>query len=209
MNDSIKRDFSGLRFGRLLVVSFSHKDTRRKSYWNVVCDCGNVKVVAGYNLGTKINSCGCLQRESRLTHSTTHGMRNTRAYAVWNSMRQRCNNKNSMFFSYYGARGIYVCERWIDSFENFIEDMGFPPDGMSIDRIDNSGPYCKENCRWSSSKSQARNRRSSRIIAYNGTSKTLSEWAECIGIGTGTLHTRLNRLGWTVEKALTTPIRTK
>lgn len=201
----IKRDFTGLRFGRLVVISFSHKDKRRKSYWNVKCDCGNTKIVAGFNLGTNINSCGCLQKESRIFCSTTHGKRKTKTYSIWNSMKQRCNNEKSLFFAHYGARGVFVCDRWKDSFQNFIDDMGECPSGMSIDRINNDGPYSPENCRWSSKKTQARNRRSNKVIEFNGQIKTLSEWAESLNIKLGTLHSRLNRSKWPVEKAFSTP----
>ena len=201
-----KKDMTGHRFGRLVVTSFSHQDNRRKSYWNTVCDCGNTKAVSGYNLGRTVNSCGCLQSESRATHSTTHGLRKTRTYAIWNSMKQRCNNQNSMFFPDYGARGISVCRRWENSFQNFIDDMGECPEGMSLERVNNNGDYSPENCKWATKTEQARNRRSNRIITFNGESLTLAEWAERTGVCVGTLHSRLNRDGLSIEDALTKPI---
>lgn len=200
-------DISGRRFGRLVVVGFSHRDGRGKSYWNVACDCGATKVVAGYNLGKNVNSCGCLQAEARLTQSKTHGKRKTKTYNVWAGMKQRCNNPNAPFFDRYGGRGIKVCERWNSSFANFIDDMGECPDGMTIERIDNNLGYSKSNCKWASKKEQARNRCSNKKIEVDGEVKTLSEWAEKYGINVGTVHSRVCRQGWEIERAIKTPAR--
>ena len=126
-------------------------------------------------------------------------------YKRWESIIRRCYNQNCKGYKFYGERGIKVCDRWLNNFENFHEDMGDCPIGMSLDRIDNNGNYCKENCRWATKKQQAQNRRSSRMITYKNETKCLKEWAEKFNIIRSTLDVRLNH-GWDIEKALLTPI---
>jgi len=137
-----------------------------------------------------------------------HATRNyiTKTYHSWAGMCARCRNKNNIMYQRYGARGITVCSRWL-SFENFLADMGEKPAGTSLDRKDNDGNYCPENCRWATRNQQNRNRRSNRLLTYDGVTKCLVEWAETIGISKRTLANRVNRGGWSVEKALTTPAR--
>lgn len=132
-----------------------------------------------------------------------HGMSKTKIYGIWRSMRSRCENPATAAYKDYGARGISVCERW-KSFENFYEDMGERPEGKSLDRIDNSKGYSPENCVWSTSKSQSRNRRGLRTATANGQTKSLGEWAEETGLSVSTLWNRL-QLGWSDEDAINTP----
>lgn len=132
-----------------------------------------------------------------------HGKRNTRVYAVWGDMKNRCLNPRAQAYRDYGGRGITVCERWM-SFANFLADMGEPPAGMELDRKNNDGPYSPDNCQWASIAEQARNRRSSRILTFNGESKCASEWARQLGISTGTMYGRLE-LGWTMQEIVTIP----
>lgn len=144
-------------------------------------------------------------RRYRHGHKDADG--GTREYHAWNAMRSRCNNPWNPNFARYGARGIRVCERWQSDFTAFLQDMGRCPSGQhSIERIDNDGDYAPENCRWATPKEQARNRRSSRLLSYRGATRTAAEWAEVIGITQGTLHARLKE-GWSVERALTQPLR--
>jgi hypothetical protein len=119
-------------------------------------------------------------------------------------MLQRCQNPKHSAFADYGGRGIKVCERW-QKVENFIADMGEPPPGMTLDRRENDGDYCPENCRWATRSEQRRNTRSNRILTFEGRSLCVVEWAEILGIKANTIHTRL-RLGWSVEKTLSTPV---
>jgi hypothetical protein len=126
---------------------------------------------------------------------------------TYRNMMQRCYNKNSGSYKYYGDRGISVCWRWHD-FENFYKDMYKTFElGLSIDRINNEGNYEPNNCRWVTNKEQCYNRRSNRILSFDGLTMTLTEWAEKIGIDRDTITARLNAYNWSVEKALTTPVR--
>ncbi len=117
----------------------------------------------------------------------------------------RCEDTHNAAYPRYGGRGIYVCERWRSSFENFLEDMGDAGEGMSIDRIDNDGPYSPENCRWATRREQANNRRNNRLITYNNETHTLNEWARIIGIERGVIFARL-KSGWTIEDSFTKPL---
>ena len=131
-------------------------------------------------------------------------MRNTRAYKSWCEMKHRCDNSNFKDFNRYGGRGINYCSRW-NSFENFYEDMGDRPEGTSIDRIDTNGNYEPSNCRWATQKTQQRNRRNNRLLKYNGKLITMAEISETTGIQPSTIRSRINRHGWSVERATTTP----
>jgi hypothetical protein len=131
----------------------------------------------------------------------THGMRHTKLYKKWASMKNRCTNANEPSYKYYGGRGIKLCPEWYD-FENFYRDMGESPAGQEIDRIDVDGDYTKSNCRWATRKVQANNRRNNHPVEYKGVSKNICEWASLLGIGYTTIIHRLNKSGWTVGQAL-------
>lgn len=134
-----------------------------------------------------------------------HGKSFSPEHNAWRAMKGRCYNKNNQRYEYYGGRGIIVCDRWINSFENFYEDMGpRPSKNHSIDRKNNNGNYEPSNCHWATAIKQLRNRNSVKIIQYNGESKCVSEWAEMLNIPRRTLHNRLFRLHWSIERALTT-----
>lgn len=139
---------------------------------------------------------------------TTHGMTNSRAYAIWHSMVNRCHQPNCKTYRAYGGRGVSVCDRWRRSFENFFSDMGNPPDGCSIDRIDNAVGYQPDNCRWATSREQQLNRRDTIRLTLGEHTKPLTVWAESLSISPITLATRIKR-GWTHERALTTPVAKK
>lgn len=200
---------TGHRFGRLLVVAYAgHRN--RVAHWSCRCDCGGEVVVAGNSLlRGATQSCGCLSSEvtaAKNRANATHRLSHTTTHRVWAGIRARCRNPKSKDFARYGGRGIKVCERW-NSFDNFLADMGICPPGHSIDRIDPNGDYCPGNCRWATHKVQQRNRREHRMLTYDGRTQCLSAWAEEMGIDTGTLHRRLGRYGWSVERALSTPVR--
>lgn len=128
-------------------------------------------------------------------------MGGTSTYNVWSGMIQRCHNDRARDFKNYGAKGIKVCERWRSDFLNFLADMGERPDGMSIDRIDNSGDYEPSNCRWATPKQQSRNKAKTMFLDHDGIRLPVAEWAEKVGLKRKILERRL-RDGWPVQKAL-------
>ncbi len=163
MHTSFK-DNTGQVFGRLKVFAYLGVNKHRSSLWACSCVCGNNTVVTGSNLQSKHTaSCGCIQREGnnyKHGHNITR-KRPSRTYTTWYNMKQRCLNPNLTNYEYYGERGISVCDRWRDSFINFLEDMGIRPENTSIDRINVEGNYEVSNCRWATPKGQANNRRMS------------------------------------------------
>lgn len=188
----------GLVFGRLRVLklSYVHSKTYRR-FWLCRCDCGALKIADGTNLRRgEIRSCGCLNRELSRKRATKHGMCKTAIYKLWYSMIRRCDSPSDDGYKNYGARGIKVSRRWLN-FENFYADMGHRPDGLSLDRIDNSKGYSKGNCRWADRKTQARNRRSNTLLTIGGRRQSIVAWAEELGVSIHTVHDRLKR-GWPV-----------
>lgn len=155
----------GQRFDRLIVIAFHDRNPQtRKLRWLCQCDCGKTKLVFGNNLRRgNTKSCGCLQKEITVDRSTKHGHTNKTAvsgtYHSWREMKSRCYNPKRKFYKHYGGRGITVCDRWLESFDNFLADMGERPNGKSIDRIDTNGNYEPNNCRWATQTQQIHNRR--------------------------------------------------
>lgn len=152
-----KIDLTGKVFGRLLVLEHAGKSVRGQSLWLCSCSCGNQKVMQYSSLVAGTQSCGCKKREPNLAN-TTHGQSNTRTYRAWTNMKARCLDVNHQAYHNYGARGITVCERWM-TFEPFLEDMGFCPEGLEIERMDNDDGYYKENCKWATRSEQQSNKR--------------------------------------------------
>lgn len=188
----------GDRYGRLVIIKEIPNKNRR--FFECFCDCGKSTVVPLNHLRDRHTvSCGCKKKEIK------HGMCDTKTYEAWAGLIQRCTNPKSLRFYNYGGRGIKVCKEWM-SFEKFYKDMGEAPIGMTIDRINNNGNYCKENCRWTTNKEQSRNKRSNRLISMNGKTQLVISWAEELGINANTIRTRLYK-GWNPIKALKEPLR--
>jgi hypothetical protein len=174
---AIYESLVGKQYGRLTVISFSHVSDR-KSYWLCRCECGNEKTAQRSNLICgSIVSCGCRVAEIKAnikqyspTCAVTHGCARTRlgkrtqAYKVWCWMKRRCNSPKSKDYKFYGGRGVTVCERW-NKFENFLADMGEPPIGLTLDRVDPYGNYEPKNCRWATWEVQYANRRGAKCQA--------------------------------------------
>lgn len=196
-------DLTGKIFGRLTVLQRAEKKGKG-AYWECICECGRKRVVAGYHLRTgHTMSCGCLRKNV----VTTHGQWNSRVYRSWNKMLQRCTNPNDDRFADYGGRGITVCDRW-RVFENFHQDMGDRPQGMSLDRIDVDGDYCLSNCRWATPMQQSNNTRTNHILTYNGESHSIAEWSRRTSIHPATISRRIG-MGWDACDVLTKPLQKK
>ncbi len=158
-------DLTNRTFGRLLVVGISHKTRDNRVYWYVRCACGSEHTILGGALREgRTRSCGCLHKEISVNRATTHGMTKTRTYRCWNDMKQRCYNSKARNYKYYGERGITVCKRWVDSFENFLADMGEMPKGLTLERVNNNDNYTPKNCKWATWKEQNNNKRARRKL---------------------------------------------
>lgn len=169
------------------IIGFSHKNKYYIKYYDVVCVCGKENKLTTQELKKNI-SCGCC---NKYEHFSTHKLSKTSEYKSWQSMKERCYNSNSPSYKYYGERGITVSESWLNSFEQFINDIGKKPNkNYTLERIDVNKGYSKENCIWASRKNQANNRRTNYYLTYNGITKTRSEWADLIGINVRTLASR-------------------
>jgi hypothetical protein len=194
-------DIGGEVFGRLTVHKVVGRNKHNQLIWSCTCECGSECEALGFLLrrGEK-QSCGCLQKEAISKLNYSHGKTRTKIYAIWRAMMQRCYNYNSHAYLRYGGRGITVCDKW-KSFECFYADMGDKPEGMSLERKDNSGNYNKDNVIWANDKAQANNRRSNVVLEYNGRKQTMQQWADESGLKIGTIWARLHR-GWTVDRAI-------
>jgi hypothetical protein len=206
-----RRDFTGQVFGRLTVLEYCDS-VHWMSRWTCRCECGAVTTVRSDHLiQQRVRSCGCLKREMTSARATTHGEsrpgQHTREYRVWAHMFRRCYDPNTKRFERYGGRGITVCERWRD-YATFRADMGPCPDGHTIERIDNDGHYEPSNARWATHAEQMRNTSRTRLLTHHGLTLCMKDWAARLGFSSyGIIASRLRR-GWSVDQALTTPVRT-
>lgn len=169
MNNAL--DLKGKRFERLTVVRLLGSNKYKNHVWECLCDCGNITHSVGTRLKRGIKkSCGCLIKDTHTKHGKTH----THEYVAWMNMKRRCCDENIRQYKDYGGRGISVCNRWLKSFNNFIEDMGEKPSSYhSIDRINNDGNYEPGNCRWATKEQQAINKR---VFSNSATGVTGVSW---------------------------------
>lgn len=199
-------DLKGMVFGRLTVLEVSKISKSSETLCLCRCVCGNVVQVKTGNLKSgRTKSCGCLRKEVSAAKLKSHGCSRSKEYDAWMSMKQRCSNPHTIGYQYYGERGIVVCSEWINDFGQFLKDMGpRPSPNHSIDRINVNGNYEPSNCRWATQIEQHSNTRRNVKLPYMGQTKTVSEWARELKIGVSTIHRRFI-LGWSVERALSTP----
>ena len=197
-NMSKCKDLTGQKFGRLTVIGLSERQSR-KTYWICQCDCGNVSEHRSDGLlNGSIKSCGCYKKEvsaKNVSKNHTHKQSGTRIYRIWQAMKNRCFDINDKRYARYGGRGITVCDEWKNNFLMFYQwaiANGYN-ENLTIDRINNNGNYCPENCRWATAKEQANNRSSNVIYKIGNVTKQLSEWCELFGLNCKSILARFNR----------------
>ena len=201
----------GMRFGRWVVIKKAASKIRfdgyRVSMWACLCECGTARNVMDSSLKCGISqSCGCLTLQSVTTHGGASSGKSPE-YIAWLKMKNRCYDPKCPNFNNYGGRGIRVGDRWLNSFEHFLEDMGRKPSPKhSLDRTDVNGNYEPGNCRWATSVEQSRNRRNNRILEFMGEALPMASWAERLGFPGYVIRLRI-KYGWSIERALTTPLR--
>lgn len=200
----LKYDLTNKKFGNLLVLKLDEEKSKLKKekFWICKCDCGKIKTIYAYSLihaGT--TNCGCLRKYKLRNAPLKQGLSYSKSYSIWRTMKQRCYNVKSKYYYNYGGRGIKVCDRWLTSFENFFADMGNPENGMTIERIDNNGNYCPENCRWANRYEQMRNTRHNVYLTFNNITLCMKEWSKKLGINYKTLQNKIKN-GWKIENIL-------
>lgn len=198
-----------LQVGKLTVLSYSHsvflpsrKVPRYDDYWLCKCECGTVKAFNARALLRNLpQSCGCF--DPRLRHG--HAGQQSPEYMTWVDMKRRCSDASRPNYRRYGGRGVTVCERWLDSFESFLSDMGLRPSGKhSIDRIDNNGNYEPGNCRWATCGEQSRNMASNNNLTLDGETLCVTDWAAKAPVTRQAVTQRIRR-GWQPKEAITVP----
>lgn len=190
------------------MLTFIRIDEENKRYAFYKCNCGKETRKNKYDVGyEKIISCGCyIQKRIKEGLNKKHGLKNTREYNIWIKIKSRCYNRKNKDYLDYGGRGIIVCERWLEKFENFYEDMGPSPSNDHSIHRKNDGNYCPECCVWATQKEQNNDRRSNLRITINGITKNLNEWCEYYNINISTVSHRIKR-GKNYIEALITPVR--
>ena len=198
----------GDKFHYLTVTKLSETPSGKVG---VVCDCGVAKFVDSWSLRTgKVKSCGCYGRLARIKANTKHGHhrrgKTTSEYSTWANMLARCFDSKHKDFHLYGGRGITVCDAWKD-FSTFLAAVGSKPNGHTLDRVNVDVGYEPGNVRWATNKEQARNKRNNRVLEHNGKSMCVADWVDETGLSSSLIINRIEYLGWSVEKTLSTPAR--
>ena len=200
-------ELTGHVYGLYTVLNKIPRTKPGQQHWLCRCQCGNERAVASYDLRNGLSkSCGCRKSEITRASKTTHGGKGTREYSTWRNMKNRCYNKNIRSYKHYGERGIEVCERWRNSFPNFLEDMGKCPDLHTMDRIDVNGHYEPSNCLWVTDNIQRLNTRRTLYATLDGETKTIYEWCKLKNLRYRTIVARIKYYGWSDYKAFNTPV---
>ena len=206
------KDITGQKFGRITAIRYVGKNEDKRALWECNCDCGNTVIVDGKSLRLgNTKSCGCynldrIAERNKIIHKT-HGETNTKLFHIWGGIKSRCKNPNMNNYHDYGGKGVSICEEWDNSFEAFRDwsyENGYK-DGLTIDRIDSNGNYCPENCRWATVKEQNRNRKSNKLITYNGETHCIADWADILGINYDVLQHRISVAKMPIKKAFEMP----
>ncbi len=190
-------DITGQKFNILTAISFSHLNKFKHHCWLFKCDCGKEKIIskAKVTIG-HTKSCGCRKNKDKIRHGYT----GTKTYKSWKLMIARCRNlKSNDKYKNYAGRGIGVCDRWRESFVNFLEDMGERPKDKTLDRVNNNGNYEPNNCRWATQREQMNNVRYNINISFQNKTKTLSEWCRLLRLNYDMAYNRFKR-GLSFEK---------
>ena len=204
------KDLTGFKINRFTFINREKNGKNAATRWTVKCDCGTTKIVKPQAiLSEKIKSCGCLLKEMRANWGLKHGLcrkgKQAPEFWSWTSMKQRCLNPKNEQYHNYGGRGITICDRWINSLQNFVADMGKKPSrNFTLERINVNLGYCPENCKWITKKEQSLNKRTSVKLEIKGVTKNASEWDKEMNLPEGTVCRRLKR-GWSSSRAVTTP----
>lgn len=202
-----KLNLKGKKFTTITVVKEVGINKHRQSTWLCKCRCGKLVIMVGSNLMSgNTNSCGCYKIEQVSKRFRTHGLTNHKLYNTWKDMKKRCYTKKDKNYKNYGGRGITMCKEWLTSpqtFFNWAEKNGYKK-GLCIDRNDNNGNYCPENCSWKTHAEQNRNHR--RNVKYNG--ECAIDASRRLG-GSNTLVANRIKLGWSLEKAFNMPLKSK
>ncbi len=204
-------DITGQVFGRLTAKLRTGKTPSGQAVWLFACACGGEKSAQASEVRRgKVSSCGCLAVEQKRAAGKSRGHAYSRVNMYrerksWETMLARCYSKTHVSYKNYGAVGIGVCDRWRNSFESFVNDMGARPEGKTLDRIDCTQGYSPENCRWADALEQANNRRTNHRIEIDGITKTIAQWARHYGISQFVIHSRIYQ-GWSVHDAVSLPV---
>lgn len=197
----------GDKFNRLIVIDKTNEKSNNSYLWLCKCDCGNEIKVKKWNLTSgNTKSCGCLKIENikiAAQRNITHGMRHTKIYKIWESMKRRCNSEKTERYASYGGRGITYCEEW-ERFEPFYEwaKVSGYEEGLSIDRIDVNGNYEPSNCRWVTLEKQSFNKTNNRKVSYEDKELTIGELAKATDKSYHLLYQRIVKLGWSVNESI-------
>lgn len=199
----IPEDLTGQKFGKLTIMKFIVRNEKGHSKWLCECECGNEKIILGNNLKSGLTkSCGCICKNSTRNRMKTHDKSYTPEHKIWRGLLWRCSDKNQADYKNYGALGIKVCDRWSNSFENFLEDMGDRPiDKHVMGRIDTTGNYEPNNCSWMTKKESCSHSKLNKCLTIGDKTLTIMEWVEISGTNYKTLTNRLYK-GWDGKEAV-------